>query len=233
MTMLNRTKHWMYDLFRYPAYRPADVSYDEYWAHRDTGPLNVFQKARADFLLKHLHDGSSVLDVGCGDGRILSYLKLHQPSLRVSGIDASPKALAVARERGLDVHHGDVRDTISLGRASADYILLLEVLEHMTDSEGLLAWAVAHAKRQVICSVPNTGFIVHRFRLLAGRFPLQWKAHPGEHVRFWTVRDMRWWLNSLGYHFTIHMYEGVPILNRLWPALFAAGMVITISVRER
>lgn len=231
MSILNKTKHWLRDLFRYPAYRPADVSYDEYWAHRDTGPLNSFQKARADFLLERLHDGDSVLDVGCGDGRTLAYLKERRPSLRLTGLDSSPAALAVARSRGLNVSQGDIRNPGSLGEISADYVILLEVLEHLTDSEALLAWAVSHARGAVIFSVPNTGFIVHRLRLLMGRFPLQWKAHPAEHVRFWTLRDMRWWLRQLGYPYELHTYEGIPAFNRLWPALFAEGLMVVLPGR--
>lgn len=229
MSMHNNIKHWWRDLFRYPAYQKPDASYDAYWEHRDMGALNSFQKERADFLLTKVHDGDSVLDVGCGDGRILAYLQAKNPTLHLSGVDGSPMALRIARERGLAVREGDIRDLASLGDAAVDHIVFFEVLEHIADSEALLAWAVAHASKAVVFSVPNTGFFTHRFRLLLGRFPLQWRAHPSEHVRFWTVQDMHWWLDQLGYRYELHTYEGVPFLNRLWPSLFAAGMIISIK----
>lgn len=228
MSLKNDLKHWTRDLFRYPIYHSADTSYDEYWTQRDMGSLNSFQKYRADFLLKYARGNDSILDIGCGDGRILAYLKGKNSGLQLSGIDSSQKALEVARGRGLDAMQGDLRDLSSLSDHSADYVVLFEVLEHMADSEKLLAWACEHARKAVVFSVPNTGFIMHRLRLLFGRFPLQWRAHPAEHLRFWTMRDMHWWLCSLGYRYEVHAYEGVPALNRIWPALFAAGLIVRV-----
>jgi methionine biosynthesis protein MetW len=227
--MLNRIKHWLRDLFRYPAYRPADDSYDEYWTGRDMNALNSFQKARVELISGRLTGGDSVLDIGCGDGRTLAELMRKMPGIRASGIDSSPVAIEQARNRGIAVHQADLREPAKLGSVdAADWVLMLEVLEHMANGETLLAWAVAHARKGVIFSVPNTGFVVHRLRLLLGRFPLQWKAHPSEHLRFWTARDMRWWLRSLGYRFELRAYEGVPVLNRIWPGLFAAGLLVVI-----
>jgi methionine biosynthesis protein MetW len=232
MSFKNDFKHWVRDLWRYPSFRPADASYDEYWSHRDMGSLNSFQKSRADFLLGRLHNGDSVLDIGCGDGRILAHLKAKRSSLHLTGIDGSPKALEIARERGLDVRQADIQDMASLGDLSADYITLFEVLEHMTDSESVLAWSCQHARKAVIFSVPNTGFIMHRLRLLLGRSPLQWRAHPAEHLRFWTMTDMQWWMKSLGYTSAVHGYEGVPLLNRIWPSLFAAGLIVVVPQKH-
>ncbi len=201
-----------------------------YWNNRDVGSLNSFQKARGDFALAKFKDNDSVLDLGCGDGRILSYLHAKNPTLHLSGIDSSTVALKIARERGLDVHYGDIRNVESLGDVTTDHIILFEVLEHIINSEELLAWANVCARKTVMFSVPNTGFFIHRLRLLFGKFPLQWRASPSEHVRFWTVRDMRWWMNQLGYsNYELHSYEGVSFLNRIIPSLFAAGIIVTIK----
>ena len=51
----------------------------------------------------------------------------------------------------------------------------------------------------VLASVPNTGDIASRLRLLFGRFPKQWIVHPGEHVRYWTLRDFKLMASQLGY----------------------------------
>ncbi len=227
--MFNTLRHWGRDQWRYPKLIDADASYDEYWARRDLdAPLNSFQCARIDFIASRLHEGDVVLDVGCGDGRILAALKERVAGVRVLGIDSSSTALERAKRRGIDVSRADIRIPSSLATETADWTLLLEVVEHMPNSEELLSWAVEHAQKGVIFSVPNTGFLTHRLRLLMGRFPLQWRAHPAEHVRFWTLRDMHWWMQSLGYRYEIHAYEGVPLLSRMWPALFAAGLIIVI-----
>lgn len=229
MSLPNKLKHWFRDLWRYPAYRPVDASYDTYWNSRDMNTLNSFQGERVRIIASRLTSGDSVLDVGCGDGRILEALSVVAQTISASGIDSSGEAIRIARERGLPVRQADIRNLEALNHDKVDWVLLLEVLEHMPESERILAWARAHARKGVFVSIPNTGFIVHRLRLLLGRFPLQWRAHPGEHVRFWTLRDAKWWLSSLGLSGSITCYEGIPLLNTLFPSLFAEGIILCID----
>ena len=60
---------------------------------------------------------------------------------------------------------------------------------------------------------------------------MQWTLHPGEHLRFWTYRDLKWWLNELSLidKSTVHIYEGIPLLNKLWRGLFGAGFIVKIE----
>ncbi len=229
MSFSNKIKHWFRDLWRYPLYRPVDASYDTYWSSRDMHTLNSFQRERVRIIAGRLVSGDSVLDVGCGDGRILEALSVAVSGITIAGIDSSREAIRIARERGLNVGQADIRNLEALNHDRVDWVLLLEVLEHMPESERILAWARAHARKGVIVSIPNTGFILHRLRLLFGRFPLQWRAHPGEHVRFWTLRDATWWLSSLGLSATITCYEGVPVLSALFPSLFAEGIIMCVD----
>ena len=232
MSLLNDIKHWMRDLVRYPSYRPLDESYDMYWSSRDTSSLNAFQLERVRLISQYIAEGDSVLDVGCGDGRILDALKKSVAGIHVAGIDSSPHAIIVAGLRGITVRQADLRDLSTLEKNPADWVLALEVLEHVQNSEELLAWARSCARKGVIFSVPNTGFIMHRLRLLFGRFPLQWRVHPGEHVRFWTLRDMQWWLRSLQCgDAKVVGYRGVPILQALIPSVFAEGMIVVVPAR--
>ena len=231
MSILNKAKHWLRDMFRYPAMKSSGQSYDGYWSVRDMNALNSFQRRRAEYLLNLVSTDSSVLDVGCGDGRILAYLKERRPDLKLSGIDSSPAALKIAAGRGIDVSLIDLRKADELGRRPADFIILFEVLEHMSDSEGLLRWATENARHSVVFSVPNTGFITHRLRLLLGRFPLQWRADPAEHLRFWTMSDMAEWLKGLGFRYQLRGYEGVPYLCELWPSLFAEGLMVSLPTQ--
>ena len=60
---------------------------------------------------------------------------------------------------------------------------------------------------------------------------MQWALHPGEHLRFWTYRDLKWWLKELGFdkQSEVYVYEGIPVLNKLWKGLFGAGFMIKIK----
>lgn len=228
MSFINTSKHFFRDLFQYPTIAKRDTSYDTYWERRDlNAPFNAFQKKRAELIMKMIPRGCTMLDLGCGDGRFLAYYLSNKAISKAIGVDASSVALNVARDRGIETIQCDLNDRGTI--PSADVVLLLEVIEHVSDSEDLLAWALGHANKLLIFSVPNTGFVFHRLRLLFGRFPLQWRAHPSEHVRFWTVRDMKWWLKEMGItDYELQLYEGIPLLNKLWPSLFAAGIMIVL-----
>ncbi|MEK7203810.1 MAG: class I SAM-dependent methyltransferase [Patescibacteria group bacterium] len=215
--------------------KKADDDYDAYWRSRDIeAGLNSFQIKRVILLRREIDKNDSILDVGCGDGRFLDYLKEKSHQGELLGVDSSDYVLEKAKNRGLVVIKKDIRDVKQLSDLGPpvggfDVVVLFEVLEHMANAEELLEWAYGHSKKAVIFSVPNTGFVVHRLRLLFGRFPLQWRVHPSEHLRFWTLGDMKWWLKSQSYkNFKIRLYEGVPILNRLWPSLFGQGILVVL-----
>lgn len=212
-----------------------DDQYNEYWENRGlktADQLNSFQKTRAEFVLKTIKENSTILDIGCGNGAILSYINSKKKLARLMGIDFSDKALNLADKNGIETIRKDI-SALSEDDGNifeADHILMFEVLEHIIDSEKLLAWAIKNAKSGVFFSVPNTGFISHRLRLLFGRFPLQWRVRPSEHLRFWTVKDMNWWLRSLGHSdYSLRLYEGIPLVNKIWPSLFARGMFVYID----
>lgn len=65
-----------------------------------------------------------------------------------------------------------------------------------------------------------------------GKFVIQWRMHPGEHLRFWTYKDIKWWLKELGYDdkSEVMIYEGIPGLNKLWGGLF--GMAIIGEIKK-
>ncbi len=241
--MINRIRHhlyvwkeWFKSLITYPEFKPHEADYNRYWHTRKLNrtSLNDFQKERAELALRYIEKGSKLVDVGSGNGAVLTYINEKKPMERLMGIDISQDALEMARENGVETFLINVADRDSRSSIpSADYIFLFEVLEHMAQSEEVLQWAVSHARRGVLFSVPNTGFLFHRLRLLFGRFPLQWRTHPSEHVRFWTLGDMRWWLDQQAYMYTLHAYQGIPILKSVWPALGAQGLFVYISKQKQ
>jgi len=233
--LYNIKKEFLY-LFTYPTnqLKIFSVDYDAYWEDKrgeHLGKLSRWQRQRADLVFSYLnkqHNPVSLSDVGCGDGSVLAYLKEKGGVSRIVGVDVSSSALVKARAQGVE--------TILIGKElqegiavvpETDYVLLLEVLEHMPDAEQFLKAMLDKSKKGVFFSFPNTGYVLHRLRLLMGRFPLQWRIHPSEHLRFWTYADLKWWLKALGYtQYSIHTYEGVPVLNRVWPSLFGRGLFV-------
>lgn len=224
-------------LFSY--HRPVSLAldYDEYWERKrgsNMGYLSAFQLDRVETIAQAMPEGVSVLDVGCGDGAILQYLIEHK-AVDAHGVDISERAVAHCKAQGLDVRLADVTQPEALNAlAEYDYIILSEIIEHISTPEDLLDGLRTHVRQAFIISVPNTGYVWHRLRLLLGRFPLQWLAHPGEHLRFWTRVDFLWWAGWLGYRVQAAIpYQGTPFLKRLWPNLFASGIVYILEARTR
>lgn len=81
-------------------------------------------------------DFDSVLDVGCGFGRIGELVLRLRPGVEYVGLDISPHQLAGARRRlpGATFIEADVR---SLPDVSADLVLAIEVLMHQPPGDVL------------------------------------------------------------------------------------------------
>jgi SAM-dependent methyltransferase len=77
-----------------------------------------------------------VVDVGCGFGDLLLYLRSRGCS--VIGVEYDHGAAAKGREYGLDIHVGDIRE-LRLRDASVDAAVLQHSLEHVPDPSGLIA----------------------------------------------------------------------------------------------
>lgn len=226
-------KQWWKAIWTYPEFKISDKDYTFYWQERKPAfkkELNSFQKKRADFTLKLIESNSLVIDVGCGDGGTLFYISQRKKLEKIIGVDFSKDVLALAQEKGIETVNLDIFNIEELKKLpQADYTFLFEVIEHLPNSEEILSWAFKNSKKGVFFSVPNTGFFVYRLRLLFGKFPLQWRVNPSEHLRFWTVKDMKWWLKELGYkNYIMKIYEGVPFLNFTWPSLFGQGILVYI-----
>jgi SAM-dependent methyltransferase len=222
-------------IFRpYPEIK-INVDYNEYWTAKrgkNLGLLSDFQKERTNIILKHLENNSSIKDIGCGDGAILKYIYKYMKFLRIYGVDVSDIVLGHISKMGIIPVKLDINNLNEIKNLpKTDYTLILEVLEHLQNSEEVLLELLNTTEKKLIFSVPNTGFIGHRLRLLFGSFPLQWRTNPGEHLRFWTYGDIKWWLKELKLYnnSTIYLYEGIPLLNKIFPSLFAMGILVVIE----
>jgi len=79
-----------------------------------------------------------VLDVGCGDGFHLDLLRKHGPSgWQLHGVDTDARAVAAARQRGLNVEECPV-ELSALEPGSIDFALCIQTIEHVGDPVAIL-----------------------------------------------------------------------------------------------
>jgi len=211
------------------------LDYEEYWTRVSQGyrPVSI---AKQKMIASMIEEGSSVLDVGCGGGNLLQYL-VEKKKIKPFGVDVAVKADELTRKRGIEAQVADLtKDGFTLPQ-TYDYVVISEVLEHLPNPEQLMFKLKGKVNKFIIITVPNTGFIGERLRMLFGRFPKQWVLHPSEHLRFWTVADFIYWCGQLG--FKVVSYRGmldefydIKIkVWKFWPRLFARYVLYKIAER--
>ena len=235
--ILFKIKGDMKRLFVYPIPEwgtDGRIDYDKYWRKRrgesQHFQLSAWQRKRAELILPFLTEGDVVVDVGGGEGAMLEYWRSHK-NIHGICVDNNLLVLDQAKKKGIETIEADLSNPESWERIpDCDFLTGFEILEHLPNPEEFILTVSGRVRKELIFSFPNTGYYIHRLRLLLGRFPLEWVVHPGEHLRFWTVKDVHSWVRALGFRLSgLIIYEGVPLLNRLCPAMFGQGINIRIS----
>jgi 2-polyprenyl-3-methyl-5-hydroxy-6-metoxy-1,4-benzoquinol methylase len=117
-----------------------------------------------------------ILDVGCGEGALLAFLR-DRGYRCLAGFDLSPENVALCREQGLEfVREGDA---LHLGEMEGTYdlILALDLLEHLP-KEGAVGFLEGARRRlapggTLVVQTPNMGYVLaayYRYSDLTHRF---------------------------------------------------------------
>ena len=160
----------------------------------------------------------TVLDLGCGEGRLLRELLKLQGLRKITGVEVAPRVLASAGDRLKLDHMPDIkRQRIELLQGSLVYrddrlkgfdaAAVVEVIEHM-DAERLPAFEAAlfgHARpRAVIVTTPNSEYNA----LFEGMAP--GAMRHSDHRFEWTRAEFRHWAESVAQaHGYAVRFEGI------------------------
>ncbi len=140
--------------------------------------------------------GATVLDLGCGRGRLGA--ELRQLGYHVTGVESETAPFAAAQSVLDEALEFDLTDyaaaDAALGARRFDWIIAADVLEHLAEP---LA-ALRHYRRfiadrgRIVISVPNVAVWYNRLRILAGRFDYEESGvMDRRHLRFFTRRSAR------------------------------------------
>lgn len=94
--------------------------------------------------LKHLPQSASILELGCGHGRILNYLR-HKGFDKAKGIDISQQQIDIALRDRLDAELADVFEFLDRHSEGFEAVIAIDFAEHFTKDELLRMFEAIHA----------------------------------------------------------------------------------------
>jgi len=142
-------------------------------------PLQPAESAKYERILKMVKPGSSLLDLGCGDGKLLSYLR-ENGQVRGVGVDIKINNIIDVIYKGHDVFQNDVDGGLEMIPDNMyDYAVLSETLQ-VVKKPRLVLREMLRVAHEGIVTFPNFGKWSHRMHLcFTGRMP-KGKAIPYE-----------------------------------------------------
>jgi len=150
---------------------------------------------RVNYVTRQILNGAKVLDMGFGSGNLEESLIRLNKKVDLTGIDFSPKSVASATKRFKDwvFKIGNV-NTITLKSEVHDYVVALEVFEHISPKDVFDVYKKVHAALKkggkFIISVPlNEGL---EEMMASGK-------NPNAHVRMYTPVILRAELKVSGF----------------------------------
>jgi methionine biosynthesis protein MetW len=144
---------------------------------------------RSDFeaIAAWVRPDSGVLDLGCGDGLLLRYLRQGR-NVRGYGVDISDDNVLACVRNGVSVIQSDLeRGLAGFDAGSFDYVILSQTLQAMRHTREIVL-EMLRVGREAIVSFPNFGRWDARLQVAMGRMPVsqdlpyQWYNTPNVHL---------------------------------------------------
>lgn len=136
--------------------------------------------------------GSRVLDLGCGDGALLSHLQ-RERGCTGYGVELDDANVLACVRRGVNVLQLNLEDGLAIFQDNSfDVVLQIDTLQHLRNAETMLQ-ETARIGRAGIVAFPNFAHWPNRLSVLSGRMPVtrrlpyQWYDTPN--IRVGTYKD--------------------------------------------
>ena len=140
-----------------------------------------------------IENNTRVLDVGCGDGTLMKYLK-DEKHVDTRGLEISKKNVQDCTSKGLSVIEGNAeKDLHQFPSLSFDYVILSQTLQAFYNPEKVINDLLKVANKAIV-TIPNFGHWKVRIHLLLkGTMPItktlpnEWYNTPNLHMC--TIKD--------------------------------------------
>jgi methionine biosynthesis protein MetW len=185
-----------------------------------------------ELIISMIESGSSVLDLGCGDGELLSRLMVEKKA-RVQGIELDEQAIYKCVAKGLSVLHGDLDSGLSeYGDNAFDYVIINQTFQQVKNPDTVLEEAMRVGK-YVIVGFPNFAHLSARLQLavrgkspVTPALPYEWFNTPNVH--FLSISDFTHFCSSRNIHIKQNAFINKNRQVHVFPNLFADLAIFVI-----
>ena len=150
-------------------------------------------KKEFQIIAELIENNTKVLDVGCGDGALMKYLK-DEKNVDTRGLEISKNNVQICTSKGLSVIEGNAeKDLYQFPNLSFDYAILSQTLQAFYNPEKVIDDLLRVANKAIV-TIPNFGYWKVRMHLLLkGTMPVtetlpnEWYNTPNLHMC--TIKD--------------------------------------------
>jgi SAM-dependent methyltransferase len=208
---------------------------DEYLWTEDSASSAGEWLSAVDRSLKSLPAHSMVIDLGCGNGLLLSRFRAR--GWHLVGIDSSQSGVQIARKKYPDIRFesADATDDLSfVGYGSFDAVISTDVIEHIFLPRKYVAncFKVLKPGGTLVITTPYHGYAKNLAIALTNR----WDSHlqPLQdfgHIKFWSVDSLSALLFDAG--FQRISWQGLGRVSHLWKDMLFTAHKPELGPTER
>jgi ubiquinone/menaquinone biosynthesis C-methylase UbiE len=208
----------------------ADFYRGKSWGTRGIEPAWDLPTLKLRYLLEALSPRAelhaSLLEVGCGSGRILRSLRECDAYLALTGLDVSAEQIDLARKAhaalGIEYRHGD-GERLPFADASFDFVIFLDYLEHIEKPQASLAemYRVLRPSGTLHFVCPAEGERLTLYALSRAVFHRHVKEQTIGHIQAFSLREIEALVRGAGFVPTRRRYSYHPLGASMDYALFA------------
>jgi len=183
-----------------------------------------------------VEEKSSVLDLGCGDGELLSIL-MERKNVKAIGIEISEQAIYKCVAKGISVFHENIENGLNgYADKSFDYVILYNTFQEIKNPAAVLEEALRVGKK-IVVGFPNFAYYKARLQIFfRGRVPVtqdipfQWYDTPNLH--FLSILNFEDYcrIKKIKIEKSVFIGKSGPV--KLLPNLFAEIGIFVITKQE-